>query len=78
LLQIVDEGCGAWAGADDEMGLETNTIDLDACVLQVLDYGKRSVRLGARSLDIVIVVVKLRVGISGGSGSKRDIYVVCA
>jgi hypothetical protein len=76
--------------ADNEVSLETHTIDLITVLLDQLDNSESTIELGAGVLDVVIIVVQLSTGVSccsrcEGNGDVcfadslvKDIATVCA
>lgn len=67
---------GRVGGSDDEVALETDTIDLHASTLNQVDNSQSLGQLGAGVLDVVVVVVQLCIRVGGGGGRKGDRDVV--
>lgn len=62
-LEIGNLRVEIWGLADDEMSLETNSINLDVASLKRLDNIQGGCGFGTRVLDVVIVVVQLDIRI---------------
>lgn len=69
---------GVGGVSHDEMALETNTIDPHAGSLNKVDNSQGSRGLGARVLDVVVVVVEFHVSIGSGRRSEGNGDVVFA
>ena len=74
-VHVLDLGSSGWGLADDEVGLETNTVDLDTLSLDGLDQVLGRGGLVAWVLDVVVVVIELDlkvVGLDGGLGGAES------
>jgi len=74
-VHVLDLGRGRWGLADDEVGLETDSVDLDAGGLNRLDEVLGRGGLVAWVLDVVVVVVELSgevVGLDGSLGGAES------
>jgi hypothetical protein len=60
------------------MGLETNTIDLNAPGLNELDDAESTLVLGTAVLEVVVVVVELGGWVSSSSHAEGDGHVLFA
>ena len=66
------EGGFAGGGADDEVGLETDTVDFDTAGLERLNEVEGSGCLCTGRLDVVIVVVELDIWVVESCGFECD------
>lgn len=75
-LEGSGEGGFARGRSDDEVGLETDTVDFDTASLERFDEVEGSGCLGTGRLDVVVVVVELDIWIveSGGFECDWDIF----
>jgi hypothetical protein len=71
-LKDGDEVRVAGRAADDEMGLETDTVDLDSAGLEGGDEVCSGSGFGTGVLDVVVVVVELDVWVVESSGLESD------
>ena len=67
----------AWQSANDEVTLETDTVDRGVSGLELLDEVLESSRLGSRPFDVVIVNVELGVRVGLSSCLEGDGNVIC-
>lgn len=63
----------AWGGANNEVGLEADGVNLDALSLNALDYITSGGVLGARRFDVVVVVDELNIGANGFGGGRSEL-----
>ena len=61
-----------WDLADDEVALEADTVEWDACRLERLDEVEQRGRLGAGVLNVVLVDVELGGRVGGARGLESD------
>lgn len=71
-LEVGRLGCEVGGRAYDVMGLETNTVNLDATGLEGLDDVLCCGGLGSRVLNVVVIVVQLDIGIVQNYSLERD------
>lgn len=77
VLHVDDLRVHAWSFADDEMALETNTINTDTSFLKRLDdVFNGSGGLWTRIFNVVVVVVELGIGVSLSRRFESDLNVV--
>lgn len=76
LLQDGGQAGGGTDLTDDEVALETDTVDLDASSLDEVDNSQSGGQLGTGEFDGIIVVVELGGGVGSGGGGEGDGDVV--
>lgn len=78
VIQILDLVLARGRGANDQMCLCTNTVNLDVLLLETTDKLLHSLGLIAARLEVVVVDVELRVGVNLGGGLEGELKVVLA
>lgn len=77
VLEVLDLRLARGGGADDQMGLRADTINLDLLLLEAADEFLDGSGLVAASLEVVVVDVKLRrrVNLGGSLEGEREVVL---
>jgi hypothetical protein len=77
-VHVLLQARAGWCAADDEVALETYTVERYVCRLERLDEVLHRGRLSTGIFDVIVVDVQLRVRVGLTGGLESDLDVGCA